>query len=237
MNNDTPAQFTVLIADDDADTRIIVSSAIQQLKCKVLEAEDGKKALESYREHSPDLAILDVMMPEMNGNEVCREIKKSQEGTLVPVIMLTAKDQVKDIVDSLEGGADDYLTKPFHYQELQARVKAQLRVRELNLSLRDKNIKLEAMQQKLIEQERQLAVGQLAGTAAHKLGQPLSAIILNCHLLGTLKEDDPRFKQALAAIENDAKRMAKLIEKLKAADAAKKEEYYRGTDILDIDDE
>ena len=89
----------------------------------------------------------------------------------------------------------------------------------------------------LIEQERQLAVDQLAGTAAHQLGQPLAAIMLNVHLLKSLDSSDPKFKQALQALNLDAKRMADLIEKLKSTDASKTQDYYGDINILNIDDQ
>ena len=79
-------------------------------------------------------------------------------------------------------------------------------------------------------------VYQLAGTAAHKLGQPLSAILLNCHLLENLPATDARYQQALAAVKDDAKRMAEMIEQLKTADAGKKSEYFGGAAILDLEE-
>lgn len=148
--------------------------------------------------------------------------------------MLTARDSLKDKVSALEGGADDYVTKPFEYRELQARVRAQLRVRQLNLVLQRKNEELQIMQNKIVEQERQLAIGQLAGTAAHELGQPLSAILLNCHLLGKLSSSDEKFLKALENIKSDVKKMSLLIEQLKGADATSTSSYHKGTDILSL---
>lgn len=93
------------------------------------------------------------------------------------------------------------------------------------------------MQQRLVDQERQLAVGQLAGTAAHQLGQPLSSILLNCFLLDQLPKSDPKFVGALAAIKNDAKRMAEMIDKLRSVKASEQEEYFGSTQILKLDPE
>lgn len=233
--NDQISKRLILIADDDADTRSIVASAVQMLGAQTVEAADGQQALKLYNQLEIDLVILDVMMPILNGNQVCAQIKSSAMGPYVPVLMLTARDSIKDKVDALEGGADDYLTKPFHYQELQARIKALLRVRELNLQLRATNEQLTVMQEKVISQERQLVLTQLAGTAAHQLGQPLSAIMLNCHLIETLPPEDERCKRALQAIKSDAKRMAELIQKLRSADASKKEAYHGNNHIIEID--
>ncbi|MDC0358375.1 response regulator [Oligoflexia bacterium] len=230
----TNTAVTVLVVDDDSDTRSVVASAISMLGFMPIEAESGKQALELCHEFIPHLVVLDIMMPGMDGNEVCRAIRIMEGGDIVPIIMLTARDRVKDKVEALGGGADDYLTKPFHYQELQARVNALLRVRELNISLQEKNQELERIQQKLIEQEKKAVIGQLAGTAAHQLGQPLTAISLNTYLLETLDTKDKRYKNALSAIKQDVARMVDLIEKLKSADPGKTESYFEDTEILDI---
>jgi len=224
----------VLVADDDADIRAIVSSAVSMLGFTAIEAGDGQQAISLAASMRIDLAILDYMMPGKNGMEVCEAIKQADGGDFVPVILLTARDAIKDKVDALQQGVDDYLTKPFHYAELQARVKAQLRVRELNLSLKFKNDELEKAQERIVHQERQLAATQLAGTAAHALGQPLSAIMLNCHLLENLPPTNEKYQQALAAVKSDAKRMAEMIEKLKTVDAGKTQEYYGETAILSM---
>ena len=227
-------QRTILIADDDEDIRSIIESAVSILGHRVVTVADGRAAEAECERELPDLAILDITMPHRSGTEVCRRIKEIPEGLFVPVLFLTARDGVRDKVDALDGGGDDYLTKPFHYQELQARVRALLRVREANLRLREKNRELEEMQAKLVAQERQLLAHQLAGTAAHKLGQPLSAIMLNCHLVEALPPTDERYQKALQAIKFDARRMVEMIEKLKQVDAGRTEEYYEGETILDM---
>jgi signal transduction histidine kinase len=92
------------------------------------------------------------------------------------------------------------------------------------------------MQERLIEKERQLAVGQLAGTAAHQLGQPLSSILLNCYLLEQLPKTDPKFIGALAAVKSDTKRMGELINQLRSVKASDREGYYGSTEILKLGD-
>jgi DNA-binding response OmpR family regulator len=225
---------TILVADDDDDIRTVVCTAVSTMGYTPLAATDGQHALDILKETIPDLAVLDVSMPGYTGIEVCHFIKSSETFKLTPIIMLTARDTIKDKVTALEGGADDYLTKPFHLHELQARIKALMRVRDLNQSLKEKNEELRATQEKLIERERQLLLVQFAGTAAHSLGQPLSAILLNCHLLENSSPQEHRYRKALEAIKNDAKRMVEMLEKLKSADASKTSEYYGKTEILQI---
>lgn len=226
---------SVLFVDDVAENRELLVRRLKRLGLSSIEqAANGRLALEAIARGRFDLVLLDIMMPEMDGNEVCKAIRSMDGGDIVPIIMLTARDSLKDKVDALQWGADDYLTKPFHYEELQARVRAQMRVRTLHQELRRKNAELEEMQAKLVEKERQIAVGQLAGTAAHELGQPLSAMLLNCHLLENVSSDDPRHAKALGALRADIHRMSDLIEKLRSADAAKVAPYHGATNILDL---
>ncbi|MCB0338166.1 MAG: response regulator [Bdellovibrionales bacterium] len=227
----------ILVADDDDDARELVGAAIADLGFEVIPAVDGEDAIERCKKEMPDLAVLDVMMPGRSGPEVCAWIKNNDQGQLVPVLILTARDQIDDKVEAFEGGADDYLTKPFNFRELQARIKALLRVRGLNLVLQQKNRELHAAQAKIVAQERQLLAGQIAGTAAHKLGQPLTAIKLNCHLLEVLDTKDEKFIKALEAIQQDVNRMASMIEQLRSVDAAKTASYYGKTKILDVAEE
>ena len=243
MNKQIPNNLKVLIAEDDPAICDIVTSSIEMMGHVPIVTEDGQAAIDACADGFPNVAILDLMMPYKSGDEVCKWIKQEEDGALVPVLILTAKSEIKDKVESLQGGADDYLTKPFDYRELQARVHALLRVNQLSLSLREKNLRLEQMQERIVQQERALLAGQLAGTAAHQLGQPLSAIMLNCHLLSVLPPDDERYTKAITAIKSDADRMSKLIEELKEVDVNKTEDYYEGTKILShnqsqhIDDE
>jgi len=235
MTEPLEAGKRILIADDDSDTRIIVSSVVSILGHNPMVVVDGSEAVAQCSVELPDLAIVDFMMPGCTGLEVCQHIRAQKGGEYVPVLMLTARDTVQDKVSALEEGVDDYLTKPFNYQELQARVKALLRVRELNIRLQEKNEELQRMQQRLIDQERQLVVGQLAGTAAHQLGQPLSAILLNCYLVEQLSREDPKYVTALNAIKSDARRMAEMLEQLREVDASRREGYYGKTEILQLE--
>jgi DNA-binding response OmpR family regulator len=232
-----PSHRRILIADVDADSRIVVASVVSVLGYTPVVVKNGEEALQVVSKGLPDLAILDYTMPDISGLEVCQTIKRQHPEDFVPVLMLTARDTVRDKVKALAEGVDDYLTKPVNYEELQARVNALLRIRDLNRDLRRANEELHRMQQKLVDQERQLAVGQLAGTAAHQLGQPLSSILLNCFLLDQLPKSDPKFVGALAAIKNDAKRMAEMIDKLRSVKASEQEEYFGSTQILKLDPE
>ena len=116
--------YKILIADDDSHIRELIRLYLEKEQYECILAENGKVALEKFKLEHPALVILDIMMPEMDGKQVCREIRKTSD---VPIIMLTAKGETFDKVLGLELGADDYMTKPFDSVELVARIKAVLR--------------------------------------------------------------------------------------------------------------
>lgn len=116
---------TVLIVEDEQNIVDILSFNLSREGYDTLEAYDGKTGLQLALEHNPDLILLDLMLPEMNGFDVCREIRKT--GSAIPILMLTAREEEADKVLGLELGADDYITKPFSVRELMARVKANIR--------------------------------------------------------------------------------------------------------------
>ncbi|MEC6748776.1 response regulator YycF [Marinilactibacillus sp. XAAS-LB27] len=114
----------ILVVDDERPISDIVKFNLEKEGFEVFTAYDGEEAVEKVEEHSPDLIVLDLMLPKMDGLEVCREVRRTHD---IPIIMVTAKDQEIDKVLGLELGADDYVTKPFSNRELVARVKANLR--------------------------------------------------------------------------------------------------------------
>jgi two-component system response regulator MprA len=115
----------ILVVDDDRRLAASIRRALAYEGYRVSLADDGPAALRSARESLPDLVILDVMMPGMDGVEVCRRLRAGSAS--LPIMMLTARDSIGDRVIGLDGGADDYLVKPFAYDELVARVRALLR--------------------------------------------------------------------------------------------------------------
>ncbi len=114
----------VLIADDDSDILELVAFRLGHAGYEPVTAHDGAEALRLAREQQPDLVILDVMMPKMDGYEVMRALRTDQATRRTPVILLTARAQESDVSRGFEAGADDYVRKPFSPQELTARVQA-----------------------------------------------------------------------------------------------------------------
>src|SRR6266705_6479549 len=117
----------VLIVDDDPDILRLVSYNLKQAGFEAITADTGRKALETIQRRPPDLIILDVMLPDVDGMEVCRTLRGHDSSRLIPIIMLTARGEEIDRVVGFELGADDYVMKPFSPRELVLRVKSILR--------------------------------------------------------------------------------------------------------------
>jgi len=121
------AHASILVVDDEPDILELIRYNLTKAGYAVMCAASGAEALTRLRSHPPDLVVLDLMLPDMDGLEVCRTLKQEARTAKIPVVMLTAKDEEADIVTGLELGADDYLTKPFSPRVLLARLRAVLR--------------------------------------------------------------------------------------------------------------
>jgi len=117
-------QPVVLAADDDEDILELIVFRLERSGYTVLQASDGAQALELARSSRPDLAVLDVMMPKMDGFEVTRRLREDEATSKMPIILLTARSQEADVERGFDAGADDYIRKPFSPQELRSRVQA-----------------------------------------------------------------------------------------------------------------
>lgn len=117
-------QQTILVVDDDNGLQELVRVRLEQEGYRVLQTISGHEAITMVRQHRPDLVILDIMLPDLDGLTVCQRVR---EFAATPILMLTAKTMPLDIITGLDQGADDYLTKPFNYDELLARIRALLR--------------------------------------------------------------------------------------------------------------
>lgn len=132
----------ILVADDEVSIRQIVEARLKMAGYEVVTAADGAEAVELVKTEQPSLIVLDIMMPKMDGLQVCREVRKN---LTTPIIMLTAKGDVIDRIQALEIGADDYVVKPFSPRELEARIKAVLR-RIVSDNTKQSMIKVDTLQ-------------------------------------------------------------------------------------------
>lgn len=124
--------FSILVVDDEPINRLVLSNILGVRNYHVFETDNGPDALHIIDSRSPDLVLLDIMMPRMNGYEVCRQVRKKYDLSELPIIMLTAKNQIGDLIEGLKVGANDYLPKPFSREELISRIQTHLNLHKIN---------------------------------------------------------------------------------------------------------
>jgi two-component system alkaline phosphatase synthesis response regulator PhoP len=128
---DGPKQPSVLIVDDNPQNLELLQAYLEELDCRIRCATDGIEALKFVKDHKPDLVLLDVMMPQMSGFEVCRRLKNDPQTADIPVIMVTALSEFGDIERGIGSGTDDFVSKPVNKLELLTRVKTMLKLKHL----------------------------------------------------------------------------------------------------------
>jgi class 3 adenylate cyclase len=139
----------ILIADDNANNLELLRARLTALDYEVVTAVDGEEALAGARELEPDLVLLDIMMPKLDGISVLKQLKRDGALRFVPVILVTAKADTSDIIEGLEAGGDDYLTKPFEHAALVARVRSLLRIKELHDTVQAQALQLKQQTEQL----------------------------------------------------------------------------------------
>ncbi len=216
--------WRILLVDDDCDVVEMNKSFLEEMGYTVLCAYDGEECLEKLAQEDVDLLILDVKLPGLDGFEVCRHLRADAKTSRLGIIMLTAKKAVQDKVTGLEAGADDYLTKPFDMPELLARVKAQLRLREL--------------QQQLIEMEKVATIGQMAITLSHEINNPLTSIIWHTRLLqeelNNARDVPSDVLLSLETIAEDAHRIEKVLTQLRQISKPVVTDYTSDAKMIDL---
>jgi signal transduction histidine kinase len=209
----------ILIVDDAIDTVELLRKRFHSEGYDTAEAYDGEEALKRVDEYTPDLVVLDVMMPKIDGYEVCRRLKTDENKKYIPVLMLTAKGEIESKVKGLEIGADDYLAKPFDYKELSARVKSLLTIK--------------SAREKLVEEEKSVALDKMMDEVAHEIRNPLVSIGgFSKRVYDRLPENDPNKKYLEMIMDEVSKleNMVKLLIELKTMTVC----YLECADVNDI---
>jgi PAS domain S-box-containing protein len=208
----------VLVAEDNLDMRSYLAEILAAHHDVEL-VDDGRAALEAARARRPDVIVSDVMMPEMDGFELCARLKGAPELRDIPVILLTARTSRADTVAGLDCGADDYLGKPFEPAELEARVRAAARLHRTYLELAAKNRELAETQEELVQAGKMAAVGTLIAGLSHEMNNPVGVILASAQMLLRRQRDgqalDPdALQKVLSTIEAQARRCGGLVRSL-----------------------
>jgi len=202
----------VLIVDDNEKNIQVLGSLLRSSNYRIAIATAGQQALDYVNKTLPDLILLDILMPEMNGIEVCRRLKKADSTLEIPILFITALTDSESKVNAFDAGGDDYITKPFSQQEVLARVKVflerkqtkadllesreQLKVmnRSLERKVSQRTERIRKMQSQMILQDKMASVGQLAAGIAHELNNPINFVHTN---FITLKDNVSDLKSIL----------------------------------------
>jgi len=213
----------VLIAEDDATSRITLQTVLTRWGYHVRVSLDGDEAFAALqKEDAPPLALLDWEMPGMDGPEVCRRIRMQERARPPYLILLTARDEVDDIVQGLEAGADDYISKPFVNAELKARL--------------DVGRRMISYQNESEERQKLQGVLEMAGAVCHELNQPLQSIIASSELLllGDPETSEENY-ESLQAIKEGVDRLRVLTRKIWNITRYRSRPYLKGQ-IIDIEE-
>jgi putative two-component system response regulator len=201
---------TILIVDDTPENLRVLLQLLKHQGYKVRAAPNGKLALQAAASDPPDLILLDIMMPEMDGYEVCRRLKQDEQLREIPVVFLSALGETLDKVRAFDAGGVDYVTKPFQFEEVRARVEIHLRMRGLQVQLEAHNRQL---QDRVEEQVREISDSQMATIVAlarlaesrdKGTGKHIERVQIYCRLLATCLREHPARQEKVneAFIEN-----------------------------------
>lgn len=171
----------ILIVDDNKENIDLIAYFLKPQNYQIFTAVDGVDALSQVEKVQPDIILLDIMLPKMDGFQVCERIKKNMETRFIPVIMITALKELKDKIRSLEVGADDFISKPFENVELLTRVKSLLRIKEYHDKLELKNIELEEKNKALTQMDQ--FKEELNHLIVHDMKNPLFVIQGNLQMM------------------------------------------------------
>ncbi len=225
---------TILVVDDTADMRVLLGDILSD-DYQVLYARDGAEGMQIALDKRPDLIISDVMMPRVDGQEFCRQVRANPATVSIPFVLLTARAELSLKIDGLNCGADDYLTKPFEEKELKARVRSLLKLRRLHQDLDKRNRELETAyrdlaqtQGQLVHSEKMNSLGQLVAGLAHEINNSINAVYngikpmtLNTHrlqgllsplLTGDSLKCDPPMRDELESLFRRLFSLANVIE-------------------------
>jgi len=213
----------ILIVDDDPYIRSFLQKRLGALGYQVLLADNGETGFQIAQQERPHLIVSDLMMPRMDGKQLCERIKKDENLKYTYIILLTARDSAEEKIEGMERGADDFMTKPFNDKELFARIQVGLRIT--------------ALQQELAQYQHEKAISELAVTLGHEINNPLGIIMLTLQVMRK-KIGTEREKELLSDIETalaNGHRISEIVKRLCSIEDLQFKPYLKNSDIKMLD--
>ena len=211
----------IFVVEDDEPSRDLLVRRLRKRRYQAEPFKSGESCLERLAEQLPDLVLLDLVMPAMSGLDVLTEIRKTHSLYQLPVIVVTGKASADDVIDGLNVGANDYVTKPITFPVLEARIKTQIAVKQ---SIED-----------LLQAERQRVMIESLGAACHHLSQPMTSVLGNLGLLQeSLGPDDAVTRGKVRDILDWAEEVRSLLRQLQTLREYRSTPYVSDSRILDI---
>ena len=206
--------FSILVVDDEPDNFDVIETLLSEQNYQLHYAANGKNAIASLDAFKPDLILMDVMMPEMDGIEVCRRIKANPEWQIVPIIMVTALNSKSDLANCLNAGADDFISKPINSVEMRARVHSMLRIKQQYDNIQALS-QIQSNTINILESTLNELRGTLSSRMSHELNTPLNGIMGTISLLQEDIEnmDINEIREMLGWVDDSAQRLENLTKK------------------------
>jgi len=201
--------YTILVVDDEAANLGVLSELLNAMGCTILIARDGESCLEKIALAQPDLILLDILLPGIDGFEVCRQLKAAQPTASIPVIFMTALKNIEDKIKGFEVGGVDYITKPFQYQEVFERVKLHLTSHAMRKQLLEQNKQLEIAYQELEELGK--VKDEFVANVSHELRTPIGSLMVYQEALATYPDKTSEY---LPIMQRETERLKGIIEDL-----------------------
>jgi CheY-like chemotaxis protein len=231
----------ILIIDDSQINRAVARLALEEKKYVVIEAGDGQAALDILPKEQPDLILLDVIMPGLNGFETCKIIRSNPQTQHIPIIFVTALNEIPSKREGFKIGADDYITKPYFVEDLLLRVELILSAKRAKDGLAVKAQEMEAFsnelskkQRDLIEKEKELLLNQVYVALHHEIRNPLTTILIGSQVLDSMFITEGPAKKVITEIVTCAKRIRGIMDSLGNMKEVILAEYADGTMMVDF---
>lgn len=232
---------TVMIVDDVPLNRSFVRMLLEERNYRIIEAEDGQKALDLIKKDMPDLILLDIVMPNLNGFETLKIIRGTPELQHLPVILVSTVEEFSSKREGFLIGADDYIVKPFKPEELLLRVDVFLKIKKERDALVLKAVSLTESQKELldhqsniVEKEKEILLKQVYVTLHHEIRNPLTSVLIGSQILKEKFGKDTPEKKILVEIETCAKRIRDVMDALGELKSIVLEDYLAGIKMLHL---